>query len=402
MKAPLIHIIDGESVSAAVHKAFKTIKEHGVKKSSRNGTATFINDAEFIVNDPTQRHLCLKGRTSNIFQLIAETLWVVSGKDELYPYLNFFLPRAPQYSDDGFTWRGAYGKRIYNHDQLQGVVDTFCKDGENTRRAYVSIHDASIDAPQCVDKAFPDGTRDTPCNLGMLFYTGTDDCFHARTIQRSGDVIFGAGSINLFEFTFIQEMMRFFINRASGYDIPMGSYRHSTVNLHVYESTEKQVDAVLSDPDNDAMLNHVGGFERRGYPLIFPESIAQTRLMCSDFIDKICVPLIAGQHNNMSRVIQEINVLFDNYETTKPRNLLYVYMKLVAAYIVSTRKINPLTDVEMIMIDEMSPITNLDLYWAVKSSSFRKFKIDEVRCEIDYNVKIRDANTLSKDVGNKK
>lgn len=359
----MIKIFDGPSVDNIVHQAITKILKDGRENSSRNGDVKFITDAEFILRDPRQRHLNLKGRTSNIFQLIAETLWVVAGKDELYPYLVHFLPRAPLYSDDGRTWRGAYGKRIYKHGQLQAVVDAFVKDGLDTRRATVAIHNPVIDAPMYING----GTRDTPCNLIMSFYIDDDGDFSARTIQRSGDVIFGAGSINLFEFSFIQEMMHNIISQAMGAKFPdLGSYRHSTINLHLYSPHFEQAEKIAGYPGTSPVNTRQKG-------MIFPETVDLTRKMMATFIDDICCPLLAGKFN-FGYTRGELFKLFEKYELLQltSGNLLFGYMTIVLAYIASTRKYDPQ---EGLSIEDIGRDLPVDLYNALTNSSFRKFKI---------------------------
>lgn len=373
-----INQIYGYSVNEAVINAFKTIKTKGVKSESRNGDATFINDAEFLIENPRLRHLSLRGRSSNIFQLIAETLWVVSGEDRINPYLEFFLPRAPQYSDDGLTWRGAYGKRIYNHNQLQSAIDMFSEDGEMTRRAYVAIHDPNIDAPDRVKLKHPEGTRDTPCNLGILFYVGTDGKFHARTIQRSGDVIFGAGSINLFEFTFIQELVLYYINKkrkAQGLElIELGHYRHSTVNLHAYESTESQIDNVLSQ------TQRVYSKADNNSPIIGCGNLETTRAMLYKFVNQLAPAWIVGKQDHYCGMVRQVESLMKEFgcpvgDETQGFNILKEYMLLTGAYILSKRKINPVELVHTVGTYIYDVMANQDLLSAVSYCRFRKFQL---------------------------
>lgn len=372
-----IHYFGGNTVNEVMLQAFDTLLSKGAKTGSRNGAAVFLNDVEIELYDPRARHLKLEGRKSNIFQLIAETLWVMAGKDELYPYLTHFLPRAPNYSDDGLTWRGAYGPRLHAFDQLQGVVDTFLNDGMNTRRATVFIHDPAKDAPSVIRSTIGT-TRDTPCNLMMLFYTDADGRFVARTIQRSGDAIFGAGSINLFEFSFIQEMVLSCINSGLARLHPeyapldLGSYRHSTVNFHLYDSTASQAVAVM-----DSKQTADGGLS--GRTCSFPKTIGLCREMASEFIDLIAIPMLAGVFG-MAEGTDRLDELYRKFDVQPKDNNLYSYMILTLAYIASTNKITP-EKLDLSVYNRHG--LSYDLYDAVKRSSFRKFTLSPSEVEVD-------------------
>lgn len=369
-----IHYFGGESVNSIMIQAFDRLLTQGTETGSRNGAAVFLNDVEIELTNPRARHLNLIGRKSNIFQLIAETIWVMAGKDELYPYLAHFLPRAPNYSDDGKTWRGAYGPRIYNFDQLQGVVDTFVNDSEATRRATVFIHDPAKDAPSVIRDTIGK-TRDTPCNLMMLCYTDRNGEFVTRTIQRSGDAIFGAGSINLFEFSFIHEMLLSCVNNALAEKNPehsaiqLGPYRHSTVNFHLYDSTRSQAEEVLISGQPTFADGTSTPTERHA---VFPATVAGCRHIASRFIDDIAVPLLAAVHTP-EKAKSMLEDLFNAHSVTCKNNALFDYMSLTLAYIISTRKVDPVTD--FLFNDIHNHGLGVALYDAVQTSSFRKFRM---------------------------
>lgn len=369
-----IHYFGGNSVNEIMIQAFDRLLTQGAPAGSRNGAAVFLNDVEIELNNPRARHLNLVGRKSNIFQLIAETIWVMAGKDELYPYLTHFLPRAPNYSDDGKTWRGAYGPRIYNFDQLQGVVDTFVQEGDETRRATVFIHDPAKDAPSVI-RGTIGTTRDTPCNLLMLFYTDAEGRFVSRTIQRSGDAIFGAGSINLFEFSFIQEMVLSCVNNAMAKNNPdhvwieLGAYRHSTVNFHLYDSTRSQAEEVLASGQPVFANSNSTPIER---PAVFPTTISGCQSIAAEFIDGIAVPLLAGVFST-DKAKAMLEDLFKAHSVKRENNALFDYMALTLAYIISTRKVDPVTD--LLFNDVHNHGLGGALYDAVQTSSFRKFRM---------------------------
>ena len=268
------------NINELVVKALQEVFFGGYVTDSRNGKVYALYNAFFKLLSPRSRHLNLKGRKNNIFAMIAETIWVISGSDELDPFLSFFLPRAHDFSDDNKTWRGAYGPRLYLHDQLQGVIDVFKKDGLHTRRAVISIYFPNLDSPQSLKKVYNlDATRDVPCNNLIHFYITPDKKFNMNVFQRSGDVIWGMGSINVFEWTFLQELVFENVKTLFPNDkIILGSYNHFVTNLHLYEFTSDQGRAVMKN------INKHDVKSKNKMPLLLPKGIETTRNFFKDLI----------------------------------------------------------------------------------------------------------------------
>lgn len=245
--------ISAEDVSTCVAQTIRQCYDRGVTTKTSKGETRCLFDFTMEIKNPRLRHLNIQGRTSNIFQLIGETLWVLAGKDNIKPYLTTFVPRAPQYSNDGETWHDAYGPRLFGvNRQLQSALELL--EGDiNTRQAYVSITDPNLDSQaRLAEAGVPNSAR--PCNNGIYFWVENNQLM-MKTVQRSGDLIFGAGSINLFEFTVIHELMYIFLKRTYP-ELKLGTYRHNTINLHLYMGDEKIADQVKAI---------VEGVESRGF-----------------------------------------------------------------------------------------------------------------------------------------
>jgi thymidylate synthase len=359
-----MHLVSGSTVSGLVFSAFHKIIHDGHYRPSRNGGCTSIFDVTFEVTNPRSRHLYLKGRTSNIFALIAETFWVMAGQDKLRPYLTFFLPRAPQYSDDGETWSGAYGPRLYDNNQLTSMVDLFNRDTLYTRRAYTAIHDPRVDSTEGIEKRFGVGElgKDRPCNLGVNFYVEDDDQFCTKVIQRSGDIIFGTGSINPFEFSFLHELMFNEVKKQYP-EVKLGPYRWHVTNAHLYDFSRGQADDAIKVKENYKTV-----LDESHVPLIGPE-VSKWQPFFNDLVGQFTEAIETDDPEYVCSVlIPHLGHTFVEYEVPIQGNLMWAYTQLVAHYIASKRgtKLGNPMDISWLPLEIARPILE---------STFRKFEV---------------------------
>lgn len=360
-----MHLISGNSVSQVVLEAFNTIIHEGHYRPSRNGGCTSIFDTTFEVKNPRSRHLNLQGRKSNIFALIAETFWVMAGDDRVDPYLSFFLPRAPQYSDDGETWSGAYGPRFYDENQLMSIPDLFRRDSLYTRRAFVTIHDLHKDSTKAIEQRFGFGTLglDRPCNLGINFYVEGDDQFCTKVFQRSGDIIFGTGSINPFEFSFLHEIMYNEIKKDHP-EVQLGPYRWHVTNAHLYDFSREQADDAIAIVDNYNTAKN-----ENITPLIGPD-IIHWKQFFSDLVSQYTEAITTDDPEFvLGTIISHLGHTFIEYDVPLEGNLMWTYAQLVAHYIASKRGVELTSAVDLTIVSH-------EIAKAVLDSSFRKFPVE--------------------------
>src|SRR2546423_1477921 len=97
------------NISFATADSFNAVLRDGVAITVRGLETKELRNRITAIARPLERCLFLPGRGNNVFAQIAETFWVISGRNDL-PWLTRYLPKAPDFSDDeGMTWRGAYG-----------------------------------------------------------------------------------------------------------------------------------------------------------------------------------------------------------------------------------------------------------------------------------------------------
>lgn len=188
---------------------------------SRNGDTKELAFLQFHILHPRQREILTPDRNASYAAQIAETMWVLAGRNDI-GWLSAYLPRAAQFSDDGETWRGGYGPRIrrghWDVDQLAHVVQLLQEDPD-TRRAVINIYDPETDT---------EPGKDIPCN-NWLHLLVRDGALHLHVVARSNDLMWGWSGINAFEWSVLLEVV------AQLTDHAIGQMTFSISSLHIYE-----------------------------------------------------------------------------------------------------------------------------------------------------------------------
>lgn len=211
----------------------------GSEVGSRLGERTMeVLHQQTVLTEPWQREVLVPGRNANIAAQIAETMWVLAGRNDV-EFLSHYLPRAKDFSDDGVTWRGGYGPRLRGWrlgdgsqiDQVKHVVDLLTKD-RASRRAVISIYDPETDTR--------DG-KDIPCN-DFLSFISREGALHLSVFVRSNDLIWGWSGINAFEWSALQEIV------AAHLGLMVGDLVFNTTSLHIYDRHWSRVGRFRVDP----------------------------------------------------------------------------------------------------------------------------------------------------------
>ena len=209
------------TASEALPVILKDLLEFGDEVGSRNGRVKELLNPQIVIKNPAEREILSLGRKANVFAQIAETMWVLSGRNDV-EWLSAYLPRAKDYSDDGVYWRGGYGPRIrgghFGFDQLSHVVDIL-KEDPLSRRAVLAIYDPQTDASP---------GKDIPCN-DFLQFQSRDGSLHLTVTVRSNDAMWGWSGINAFEWSTLQEIV------ASLLGVRVGNLVFNIGSLHLYE-----------------------------------------------------------------------------------------------------------------------------------------------------------------------
>jgi thymidylate synthase len=210
----------------------------GMAELLRNGKTSNVRGQEVrellnrvtVIKKPLERCLFLKHRGNSVFASVAETIWVLAGRNDI-EWLTSYLPRAIEFSDDGSTWDGAYGPRLraWNGvDQLDRVRCALSAE-RASRRAVMTLYDPSRDILS---------SKDVPCN-NWLHWLIREDCLHLNIAVRSNDIVWGFSGVNSFEWSVLQEMMAFWTKAQTGHSTYFAS------SFHMYERHYNMAEKVV-------------------------------------------------------------------------------------------------------------------------------------------------------------
>lgn len=252
----------------------KDVLELGTETVRRGGEVKELSYVNAKIHYPTQRCYVLPGRNDNIFSKVAETLWVMAGRNDIH-WLSTFLPRAKEFSDDGIVWRGGYGPRIRKWksytpsgtktvDQLKYVVDLI-NENRYTRQAVISLWDPVIDTGS---------GKDIPCNNWLHFmvtHVCGEDYLNLHVSQRSADIMWGWSNINLFEWSVLLQAVAYWTNTI------VGEIYYNVSNLHLYKKHYYRARSIVEKFPGHTMYDYG----------VCPASISTLFSKFDDALDKI-------------------------------------------------------------------------------------------------------------------
>jgi thymidylate synthase len=207
------------NVSAATAAGLSQLLSRGQVLVVRGKEIREIRNNVIVLERPTERVLFLPHRGNNVFTAIAETMWVLNGRNDVL-WLKNYLPRASDFSDDGLTWRAAYGPRLRDWrgvDQIEKVRDLLLSE-TTSRRAAMSLYDPAVDFVE---------SKDIPCN-NWLHWLIRDGQLHLNIGVRSNDIVWGFSGINAFEWSVLHELM------ASWLGVEVGEATYFASSFHLY------------------------------------------------------------------------------------------------------------------------------------------------------------------------
>lgn len=249
-------MLKAEGIDSLLLESSRLLLESGeLIENKRTGSEILeVLGYSAICSEPRDRIIRNPNRKNNIVAQIAETIWIMMGSSEI-KYIEDFLPRAKDFSDNGKNWRAGYGPRIRGYeigvneefycqekgtpeslelgakfDQLYNVYSILSED-PSSRQAYMVV-------PIMGDNFIENLTLDTPCTLAVQFLI-RGGRLHCLVTMRSNDMIWGQTGINFFEWTFLQEIL------ASLLKVEVGNYYHFVGSYHSYRKHFNRIEKIL-------------------------------------------------------------------------------------------------------------------------------------------------------------
>ena len=239
-----------ESPSEIYVDIINAIIEKGHETSPRGMHTYELYRVQTVMKDPMKRLVLVPNRKINPFFLVAEALWILSGRADA-KYITQFNKGLVNFLDkDSDYFHAPYGERIRKHyysekfggshltcsikaylyqiDQVAAVVETLRKDPDS-RRAVICLWDPYMDTQE---------SNDIPCN-DMVFFKIRENKLHMTVLNRSNDAILGFPVTNLFQFSMLMELI------ANLLEVDVGTYCQYSDSLHLY-TTQTIMEDVLA------------------------------------------------------------------------------------------------------------------------------------------------------------
>lgn len=194
---------------------------------TRNGPAyTFEEPLMVKFTHPKECWVADPVRDANPFFALAETFWLLAGRDDTVFLDQYVKTFGERYSDQGILM-GSYGKRWRSHfgfDQIAALVEKLRKD-PTTRQAVLQMWEP---------KDLVIAANDRPCNTAVMFRIRNDNLDMLIT-NRSNDIWNGMFGYNPTQFSMLQRVI------ADQLGIPVGRYWVCSNDAHFYVSDANEL-----------------------------------------------------------------------------------------------------------------------------------------------------------------
>lgn len=227
------------NVDTAFRDLVTLLRDRGSRRTSRNGPVIALDEPILITYErPLERVLVNRVRDANPFFHLYHALWLLAGRDDVKAPA-YYVKKYLDYSDDGETANGSYGKRWrrardgatptiggQGHytpiDQFTELVDHL-KNKPDSRRAVLQMWNVEDDLLKV------DSSRDVCCNTAV-YVVVRGGKLEITVTNRSNDLVWGCLGEDYVTFSVLQEYL------AARVGVPVGRYHHLANDLHAYES----------------------------------------------------------------------------------------------------------------------------------------------------------------------
>lgn len=213
-------IIQAPGIDAVWSALIYSLLTEGRRTAPRGqGTVELLN-VQLQLTDPRCNVLTNTARRLNYRFMVAEWLWIWFGRDDVQTIARY-NPNIAQFSDDGVTFNGGYGRR---YKQQWDTVKDRLRAQRDTRQAVIRVFD---------ERDLLVETRDVPCTLSQQFlvrdhrFLGYPE-LHSTVNMRSSDAWLGL-PYDIFNFSMLQNIM------AAQLDLNLGALTLNLGSSHLYD-----------------------------------------------------------------------------------------------------------------------------------------------------------------------
>lgn len=169
------------------------------------------------------------GRKLSYPFMAAEAYWILTG-DSLVDNIAPYNKNIAQFSDNGFTFFGAYGPKIVS--QIDYIVAKLLGDPDS-RQAVLTIW-----------RENPPPTKDVPCTVAMSFLIRGGQ-LHCYTFMRSSDIWLGL-PYDVFNFSMVAAYVCAALNEQWGEKLTLGGLKVTAASMHLYTTNLAAATKLLS------------------------------------------------------------------------------------------------------------------------------------------------------------
>jgi thymidylate synthase len=221
---------EAETLDDALLKLYPELLSRASNVSASRGDNTEILGALIEIAKPRAR-LSRSETRGKLFSSFGELLWYLT-RDNQLNFIERYIRRYRDESEDGVTVDGGYGRRLFQqrgHNQIHNIIELL-RERPTSRRAVIQIFNAEDIATEYCE---------IPCTTTLQFFV-REELLHLIVTMRSNDAYIGLPH-DVFCFTMLQEIVARSINRE------IGSYRHFVGSMHLYDRDRVHAESLVGE-----------------------------------------------------------------------------------------------------------------------------------------------------------
>ncbi|MBW4574789.1 MAG: hypothetical protein KME08_05835 [Aphanothece sp. CMT-3BRIN-NPC111] len=229
-----------KNVTEAFQKGLRAILQEGEVVLVRSHEAREVRSHLIKIASPLERVYVIPHVYNNIFAQIAETLWMISGRNDT-ALLSHYLPPTEDFADDSNIRRSAYSNWLRNWqgiDQIKEVARILRQDC-NKSNAVIVKFDLAQDYIEGQDIS----------GNSWLHFLIRNGRLHLNVSICSNDIWSDFSGITTFELSVLHEMMAYWTGTQ------VGEYSHFASSFYLYERHYQQAKKIIASSQDKSLYD---------------------------------------------------------------------------------------------------------------------------------------------------